>query len=588
LQTPFLEKFIEYFKDKKIKLFLKNERVYDEPLFDEFIQKDNIVKIKYVSKNAGINIREIESEIKKGLILVFDEVSLINFNGLMNQDYYVLSKIKDLKTQRYVGVYNLNTKKVNTILKKIRKSGKTIFSGVERTYNTIYPFKKEGYYNQYSETFDYNNFSEIQVDNNENIFLTKEKFVERVILNYLKEKKVNYINSYYSLENYEKTNYIPNKDYDGVLVKGIYIKDVSSYEITPIIAQNKNKDLINIREEVDKDGFYINFLYFATPKIISLYNSFRNDKEHLKEKDFYIDYFFDGKNETFPLYNKGAVLFTKDNKIEFERIKAESGEISIGGYRINFDKKNINNEKASVNIITPLSAEKNEQKFRYYTLKKGKDRFNIVIANNKIVTIKFSTVQIPSLGFVISLNKEEFKKFSKIVTLKKTKEYYEPLESFQINIKINRDKNYKYIYGGGTLLFKNGVNLVENEEKTLKNFEEEGWYNPLSMQTQETQVQEWVRGPRAIIGNDDKNGFFVLTFSGRTKESKGVRFDEIIKITEKEIKNIKNIMNLDGGASVCFGLMYKKEFFEVSYPCTSNYTSAGMVRPVNSMLLIRK
>ena len=136
------------------------------------------------------------------------------------------------------------------------------------------------------------------------------------------------------------------------------------------------------------------------------------------------------------------------------------------------------------------------------------------------------------------------------------------------------------------MLVQNGENLVKDKNEAFKSFLEEGWFHPLSMQTQETQVQEWVRGPRTVIGIDKSNGFFTAVFSGRTKESRGTRFDEVVAILSKEIGELKNVMNLDGGASSCLALIYKNELFEISYPCTSDYTSSGMVRPVNSGLFI--
>ncbi|MFW6263863.1 MAG: phosphodiester glycosidase family protein, partial [Thermotogota bacterium] len=108
----------------------------------------------------------------------------------------------------------------------------------------------------------------------------------------------------------------------------------------------------------------------------------------------------------------------------------------------------------------------------------------------------------------------------------------------------------------------------------------------LSMQTQETQVQQWVRGPRSVIGVDHKNRPFIAVFSGRTKESAGGRFDEMNSFLKTTIPNIKDAINLDGGASACLGMIYKGEFFELSLPCCTAFTTTGMARPVNSFLLI--
>jgi exopolysaccharide biosynthesis protein len=106
------------------------------------------------------------------------------------------------------------------------------------------------------------------------------------------------------------------------------------------------------------------------------------------------------------------------------------------------------------------------------------------------------------------------------------------------------------------------------------------------MQTQETQVQNWVRGPRSVIGVDQENNPFIAVFSGRTIESAGARFDEMNTILKATIPGIKDAINMDGGASACLGMIYKGEFFELSLPCCTTYTTTGMARPLNSFLLL--
>jgi len=165
--------------------------------------------------------------------------------------------------------------------------------------------------------------------------------------------------------------------------------------------------------------------------------------------------------------------------------------------------------------------------------------------------------------------------------------YFNFEKNLKVNFNFNSNKKFTWKYGGGSLLVKNGKNLMQSEKTAEENFEMEGWYNSLSMRTQETQVQNWVRGPRSVICLDNKGGIFFGVFSGRTRESKGARFDEMIKILSKEIGDLKDVINLDGGSSSCLGMVYKNEFFELSYPSATTYTCAGMARPVNSFLIIK-
>ena len=230
----------------------------------------------------------------------------------------------------------------------------------------------------------------------------------------------------------------------------------------------------------------------------------------------------------------------------------------------------------------------------------GDGRFNIVIVNNKIITMREGDVFLPCVGVVLSFHKDSryVKWLKNSLSLKERESgYYEIGAPYKIKLTLDPPQgipsdvwdNVKWAYGGGTLLVDEEINLVKTKEDAYKNFVNEGWYHPLSKQTQETQVQKWVRNPRNIIGISNTGTFFVMTFSGRTKESIGVNFKEAVNIAQKELfpQKIKYALNLDGGSSVCLGLIYNKEFFELNYPAPSPITPAGMVRPVNSMVIIR-
>ena len=175
----------------------------------------------------------------------------------------------------------------------------------------------------------------------------------------------------------------------------------------------------------------------------------------------------------------------------------------------------------------------------------------------------------------------------KEIGLKKAESgYYELPKTVSLSITLPENEKYRWKYNGANLLFKNGIDLMTNETVARNEFLQEGWHDPLSMQTQETQVQQWVRGPRAVIGVDKEDNPFMGVVSGRTKESVGARFDELTAILKDNIPTIKDAINLDGGASSCLGMIYKQEFFELSLPCCTAFTTTGMARPVNSLLLV--
>ncbi len=262
-----------------------------------------------------------------------------------------------------------------------------------------------------------------------------------------------------------------------------------------------------------------------------------------------------------------------------------AGYCKIFEEKIEWKEENINSKKENdkVIIFTPLIFKKKKNSVN----KVGYDRFNITLVDNKIICMRFGEVFVPPFGVVVSLRKDLLAEYKNINQLEEMNDnYFLSNREPDVNFFFEKNSNFKWKYGGGTLLVKDGKNLMKDEATAKDNFTFEGWYNPLSMKTQETQVQDWIRGPRSVICKDDKGGIFIGVFSGRTKESKGVRFDQMIEILSKEIKGIKDAINLDGGSSSCFGMILKNELFELSYPSATTYTCAGMARPVNSFLLI--
>jgi len=615
-QLPFLLFLSErYLKDKIIKILVKDESPDEEAVYKDlsFLGKYTDLCQIYSSKCAGIDLSNkiverilIDANESSRLIVGLDENMLLTLDGA-TFDYYILSKIDNIKARRYTNIYVDSSSKISYVIARVK--GKDIvtkrYSGVERSIGSLYHYTKKDksyYMNFYSDTYNPARFKELKIKSETfpEIFIERDKKLTEITARILSNFNATYIDSYYTLDDLNKDTYIPEQNKNAVLVRGIYFKNISKIKLKPVLAQNLGTNLLYIRDIikdkiVEKNGFYLNFLYFATSNIVYLYNKLRsqNTNEKLKFENFFIDYIYKQGFETFPLYNKAVITYTKDGKIAFENKKLASGLLSINGSKFEWHEDDVNSENMEKDIIIFTPYIKNEElsrmyvDFRTFTMNVGQGRYNIVIINNKIVCIRHGEVKQPSLGIVLSLNERVFNRLKKAFKILEIEDgYYNFDEKYSISLKLNKSKNSIWSFGGGTMLVQNGENLVKDKNEAFKSFLEEGWFHPLSMQTQETQVQEWVRGPRTVIGIDKSNGFFTAVFSGRTKESRGARFDEVVAILSKEIGELKNVMNLDGGASSCLALIYKNELFEISYPCTSDYTSSGMVRPVNSGLFI--
>ena len=623
-QLPYILLLSNRLNADNIYILLKKESILNEPTTNDFLYlsrlikfKNSIIPVEYYNNDIGINFKKININIKEkikkiiknSLVIATDEKMIFSLNNV-NFEYFLLSKIQNIYSQRFTNLY-ITENKIPYIIAKIAPT--TIhaerFSGVERIKKTLLhsrlnPQNLNQYYmNFYSTTYIPKNFSfKINSKKFNKIILERQNILNSFTAKWLKKREHNYIFSYYSLDSLKKIEYIPEKEKNAVMVNIVTLKNLNNITVTPIIGQN----LIYPRNYVrtlnkEKNYLFLNFMYFATNKLVKWYNEKINSRpyEHIKFSNFYIDYQFkkiydNHYLETFPLFNKGYIGLTENNEFIFGRKKISDGKIILNNVDISWKKENINkNIDTDIILYTPQYADsiKTIPDFKNFTLTVGKNRFNMVIINDKLIISRLGEVVLPPFGVVISIKKDLAKNYiQKIGFAKLEKNYYE-LKNYKLIIDINSNmdkKNIKWIYGGGTLIIENGKNLFKNTKLKTSEFKREGWFNILSMQTQETQLQKEERNPRSVIGISEKNEIFLATFSGRTKESKGVYYSELIKILEIEIGKIKYLLNLDGGASTCMGLIHKNEFFELNYPAVAPDSSAGMVRAINSFLLIEE
>jgi len=624
----FFESLMDEIYDVEIIFMVKDNSIYEEPaLCDMKYIISNLDKdMKYelfhsecygidLNDKSLIELRATLSE--KDLIFFIGENMLTTSEGA-DFNYYVISEVKSDKAAKYTGLYPVNSEDHKFIIKKIpfyEYEFEKKYHGAERNTYSLNPEKwgdKRYFINYYSPTFDPDKFPEfiIKSDDFDGIIKERDELLSDIAQMELAKMDGEYINCYYDLKKMEKTRYFPGEEMESVLVKGVKFNSPEKVILKPILAQDMGVDLVDFRSIMKKQDlfkgtyFLVNFLYFATSNIKNLYNSIRGDeREKLTFENFFIDYYKKYGTtceETVPLYNKAIIEYKKSKGgINISRKNLGKGKIRVNAAQFEWESSDVNSSDYSgVKVYTPMLSNGDIfDNFRVYGKNVGAGRYNIVIVDNKIICIKYGEVSLPSLGVVISLNEEEFARLNKVLKLKREekdyfsfdKDYYMSFElgnTFDDNELSHGDLDW--MYGGAFQMIGNGENLVKNKETSDFSFEQEGWFAPLSMQTQETQVQKWVRGPRSVMGTDKNGAIFAVTFSGRTRESKGVRFDEIVNILENEIGDIKDMVNLDGGASSCLGMVYKDELFELNYPSMTMYNSAGMIRPLNSLLLFGK
>ncbi len=154
--------------------------------------------------------------------------------------------------------------------------------------------------------------------------------------------------------------------------------------------------------------------------------------------------------------------------------------------------------------------------------------------------------------------------------------------------------HWDWLFGGFNLLISKGVNLYRNSADGNRLLDREGWNNPLSRQTQETQLIPDVRQPRSVLGRSRKGEILLLTVSGRSRLSAGAGFGDLSSLAmhicgrKEDDKELEFLVNLDGGASAALTSFHENESTVLSYPAPSDANPPGVPRPVPSLLICRE
>ena len=111
------------------------------------------------------------------------------------------------------------------------------------------------------------------------------------------------------------------------------------------------------------------------------------------------------------------------------------------------------------------------------------------------------------------------------------------------------------------------------------------------------QTQWWhlslpdARALRQVVGKTTDGDFFVFSFTGGAEWSEGVTLDEALDIIEKELKESNKILsyalNIDGGSSLCTGIVVGKKLHAFHVVGQGYKQGMGVSRPVNSLGIIK-
>lgn len=482
----------------------------------------------------------------------------------------------------------------------------------------------------------------------EDIFAAYDHLRDKAIREYLNEFDNFEYHSAYFNENMKETK-IPwnaKEQQNGILVQAVRVKKAGNSYVHFCKESENVRTLIGNQERMNqkkngvlKPAIISNFLFFLTPKLAALYNDlrFNRPKECLPYEKGHLDYMLyelDRKRiETFPLFKKACIGLKKDGKFLFFNYEMGGGKIAFFHSStlgkedsmieiVTWNKEDVNPllnlsptymkmhateylmkqrmvenelENPKVLIYSPdFSKPDGEPDLTKYRILVGENRFNIVISQNQILSIRRGSVVLSPVGVVLSLNNKYGEQFRKNFGLRELEDGYFDCSNLDFTVNLDKPKEVSeedwnqviWAYGGGLSLIKDGKGLCD-EGKMFSWMEKEGWMSPLSRQTQESSLHVMTKHPRTAIGITKEGDLVVLVYSGRTKMSAGADYDEMCRIARKIFPDIWSLMNVDGGGSAMLGLAVGNSFMELSYPATSFDSCAGMVRPINTLLWLQ-
>jgi len=148
----------------------------------------------------------------------------------------------------------------------------------------------------------------------------------------------------------------------------------------------------------------------------------------------------------------------------------------------------------------------------------------------------------------------------------------------------------EWLVGGFNALVLGGEDLCPDDQGCARRLEAEGWTNPLSAETQETQLVSGVRQPRCCVGATKSGRIVALAASGRSSLSVGASFSELSSlagfVTREAGDELDFLVNLDGGASAMLYAASPEHSALLSIPSPSDNNPAGVSRKVPALLKI--
>lgn len=390
----------------------------------------------------------------------------------------------------------------------------------------------------------------------------------------------------------------------GILVHGLKIDQAAGADVIMTEGQSISPRTL-LRHTADAPALQVftNYLFFMTSRLVALHNRLRSQRP--REQMFFpgghMDYMLytdQGRRvETFPLYKKACMGMTEDGRFVFFHFRLRGGAWTLNGQSVSWTEQDVDPASpGAMAVYTPYLSCPDRGASRFeYTKAVGADRVNFVIHQNELICAREGDVLLPGTGVVLSLEKETGRAFALRCGLTPAEDgYFTWQEKPRLDLRLEHPADVapdiwarmQWAYGGGLTLAENGQCVFSREGDAAAALALEGWASPLSSQTQESDIAALARHPRTAIGLTKAGQLFLLVFSGRSSISAGADYIEMCEIARKLVPDLKDMINVDGGASSVLGLGVGRRFIEYSRPSSSFDSLAGMVRPINSVFRV--
>lgn len=276
--------------------------------------------------------------------------------------------------------------------------------------------------------------------------------------------------------------------------------DTANWELKVLSANEKLESLTDLIDDYDaeeshKVRFAVNGGYFITPKTV--------DHLQLSERYCYQPLgmiMSAGKIIATPQHNRMALVVNQDESIRMKRVNCGQGlTVKKGKYSLTFGADAYNNWEASTAYFDAL--------FEGNEIPVQKGNVLIYLAGNKIAAIVSAATPLQNIppkgaGLVLSIPPAMLPVSWKA-------------DETVLEIEING-------FDGALAVLEAGPTLIE-EGKAVLDLEGEGWQGEL------LQLSDAIRTPKIALGIDKNKELVALCINGRTRESVGATYSELVE-----------------------------------------------------------